>query len=99
MPEREMLERKFLRVGDVHELQIGDITVKLTMSVEARGEEFAATTNPFAITGYGKTEEVARERAVMGVNLLLTGYATNKDSLIVYLKHRGVEYKPVENAV
>ena len=41
------------------------------LKTENREDYFACRTNPLVITAYGKTEDEATKRAIMGVEMLL----------------------------
>lgn len=50
------------------------VTDFITVTTEKCGDYFAAVTKPFALTGYGDTEEMAEQRALMAVFLLASNY-------------------------
>lgn len=68
----------------------------LSFSVDVRVEEregyFAATTTPFAITTYGKTDEEAEKRALKAINLSLDRHSKSLDELSNYLNHLSVQH-------
>ncbi len=65
---------------------------ELGVSVEEREDCYAATTRPFSITAYGKTDEEAEERALSAIKLLLESHAETYETLVDFLNRMGIKY-------
>jgi len=70
--------------------------LKVEVLTEEREGYFAASTNPFAITVYGETEDEAEKRALDAVILLLNNYLSTHKQLSDYLNRMGVKHSIVD---
>ena len=71
---------------------IAGVDFDVEVTVERREDYFAARTNPFAITAYGRSKGKATERALDAVKFLLRQYSKTQEQLCAYLDRRGVVY-------
>lgn len=65
-----------------------DVTVK----VEEREGYYVASTVPFALTVYGKSEDEAEKRALSAVKLLMSKYKKTHKDMSRYLNRRNVKH-------
>jgi len=65
---------------------------ELIIEVQQREGYFAARTNPFALTAYGKTEDEAEQRALGAVYFLLKQYPKTPKDLTEYFNKRHVKH-------
>ena len=70
------------------------VTLELELNIEVQQREgyFAARTDPFAITAYGKTEEEAEKRAVLLLQSLLEQYSKTLQEMFAYLNKRHAKH-------
>jgi len=68
------------------------VSFKLNVTTEEREGYFAATTDPFAITLYGKTEAEAEAKAEPVVRAMLAKYSKQPGGVSAYLNRLGVKH-------
>lgn len=70
----------------------------VNVKVQQREGYFAARTEPFAVTAYGKTEEEAEDRAFQSVLSLLMQYVKTPQEMSDYLNKRRAKHAIYEEA-